>query len=90
MNLRSSLTAGFNLQTSASPGGGRRAPVSETPGAPVFYDATNIIVAITSFGLSPNCTGVDYAFRIDQADVLEWILEVAAANNETVTVVALP
>ena len=58
--------------------------------APVFYDATNIIVVITSFGLSPNCTGVDYAFRIDQADVLEWILEVATANNETVTVVALP
>lgn len=90
VNLRSSLTAGFNLQTSANPGGGRGGTCFGDSGGPIFYDASNIIVAVTSFGLSPNCTGVDYAFRIDQADVLAWILEVAAAEGETVTVVPLP
>jgi hypothetical protein len=38
----------------------------------------------------PYCTGVDFAFRIDQADVLAWILEVAAAEGETISVVPLP
>jgi hypothetical protein len=89
VNLRSSLTAGFNLQTSANPGGGRGGTCFGDSGGPVFYDATNIIVAVTSFGLSPTCTGVDYAFRIDQEDVLDWILDVADANNETVSVVTL-
>jgi Trypsin len=59
-------------------------------GGPIFYDDSNVIVAVTSFGLSPTCTGVDYAFRIDQEAVLAWILEVAAANGETITVVPLP
>jgi hypothetical protein len=90
VNLKSSLTAGFNLQTSANPGGGRGGTCFGDSGGPVFYGDSNVIVAITSFGLSPNCTGVDYAFRIDQADVLAWILEVAEDEGETITVVPLP
>jgi Trypsin len=90
VNLRSSLTAGFNLQTSANPGGGRGGTCFGDSGGPIFYGASNVIVAVTSFGITPWCTGVDFAFRIDQADVLEWILEVAAAEGETVTVVPLP
>jgi hypothetical protein len=90
VNLRSSLTAGFNLQTSANPGGGRGGTCFGDSGGPIFYGGSNVIVAVTSFGLSPNCTGVDYAFRIDQHDVLAWILEVAAAEGETITIVPLP
>lgn len=44
-------------------------------GGPVFVKGTNVIVAITSFGLSPNCTGADGAYRVDQADDLEWLAE---------------
>jgi len=90
VNLRNALTAGFNLQTTANPGGGRGGTCFGDSGGPIFYGASNVIVAITSFGITPYCTGVDFAFRIDQADVLAWIPQVAAAEGETVTVVPLP
>jgi hypothetical protein len=90
VNLRNALTAGFNLQTTANPGGGRGGACFGDSGGPIFYDDSDVIVAITSFGITPYCTGVDFAFRIDQADVLAWILEVAAAEGETISVVPLP
>ena len=90
VNLRNALTAGFNLQTTANPGGGRGGACFGDSGGPIFYSDSNVIVAITSFGITPYCTGVDFAFRIDQADVLAWILEVAAAEGETISVVPLP
>jgi hypothetical protein len=89
VNLRSSLAAGFNLQLTANPGGGRGGTCFGDSGGPIFYGASNTIVALTSFGITPYCTGVDYAFRIDQADVLAWILGVAAEEGETITVVPL-
>jgi hypothetical protein len=42
-------------------------------GGPTFYDRTNVVVAVTSFGISPNCTGVDDEYRIDQADDLAFL-----------------
>lgn len=42
-------------------------------GGPVFDGRTNLIVAVTSFGISPNCTGFDGAYRIDQADDLAFL-----------------
>jgi hypothetical protein len=89
VNLRSSLAAGFNLQLTANPGGGRGGTCFGDSGGPIFYGTSNTIVALTSFGITPYCTGVDYAFRIDQADVLAWILGVAAEEGETITVVPL-
>jgi hypothetical protein len=89
VNLRSALTGGFNLQTSAAPGGGRGGTCFGDSGGPVFWDATNIIVAVTSFGLNANCRGVDFAFRIDQQVVIEWILDIARRYNQTVTIVPL-
>ena len=56
VNLRNSLTAGFNLQTSANPGGGRGGACFGDSGGPIFYDASNVIVAVTSFGITPWCT----------------------------------
>ena len=43
-------------------------------GGPTF-DNTNstLIVAVTSFGLSPNCTGIGGAYRLDQPDDLEFL-----------------
>jgi hypothetical protein len=45
-------------------------------GGPTF-DNTNslVVVAVTSFGYSPNCTGVGGAYRIDQADDLTFLAE---------------
>ena len=45
-------------------------------GGPTF-DTTDslLVVAVTSFGLSPNCTGIGGAYRIDQADDLAFLAE---------------
>lgn len=73
-NLRSLLTNGFNLQTNGN-GNGRGGTCSGDSGGPVFYGDfdSNLIVAVTSFGLSPYCRGVDFSYRTDTAAVLAWI-----------------
>jgi hypothetical protein len=42
-------------------------------GGPFLRGGTNLIVAINSYGVPPNCTGGDGAYRIDQADDVEWL-----------------
>ena len=42
-------------------------------GGPIFDEGTNLIVAVTSFGMSPNCTGIGGGYRVDQADDLTWL-----------------
>jgi hypothetical protein len=73
-NLRSHLTDGFNLQTNGN-GAGRGGTCSGDSGGPVFYGGfeSNVIVAVTSFGLNAYCRGVDFAYRTDQQAVLDWI-----------------
>jgi hypothetical protein len=83
VNLRSALTDGFNLQTSNNPGIGGGTCFGDS-GGPVFYggSTSNIIVGVTSFGLSANvCAGVDFAYRTDQEDVIAWILEHAPEDE---------
>ena len=41
--------------------------------APSGGSASNLIVAVTSFGLNVLCRGTDFAYRIDRAEVLTWI-----------------
>jgi Trypsin len=73
-NLRSALTDGFNLQTNGN-GKGRGGTCSGDSGGPVFYGGfeSNTIVAVTSFGLNSWCRGVDFAYRTDQQQVLDWM-----------------
>ena len=76
VNLNSALNAGFNLQTQGN-GSGRGGTCNGDSGGPVFlggYDS-DLIVAVTSFGLNALCRGTDFAYRIDQPDVLAWIYE---------------
>lgn len=74
VNLRSSYTDGYNLQTQGN-GDGRAGTCSGDSGGPVFLgdQDSNVIVAVTSFGLNSMCRGTDYAYRIDRPEVLEWI-----------------
>lgn len=74
INLHSSYTDGYNLQTQGN-GDGRAGTCSGDSGGPVFLgdQNSNLIVAVTSFGLNSLCRGTDYAYRVDRPEVLEWI-----------------
>jgi hypothetical protein len=80
VNLNQSAnTAGFNLQLSGNPGGGRGGLCFGDSGGPVFYGgfSSNVIVGVNSwlFGFNrQTCGGTAFAFRTDTAAVIEWIL----------------
>ena len=50
-------------------------------GGPFFLNNTNLQVAVNSFGVPPNCTGVDGAYRIDQPDDVAWLAQVLAGTD---------
>ena len=75
INLRSALNAGFNVQTQGN-GKGRGGTCNGDSGGPVFLGGfeSNLIIGVTSFGIGNLlCRGTDFAYRIDQPEVLEWI-----------------
>ena len=74
VNLNSAMTDGYNLQTQGN-GDGRGGTCSGDSGGPVFLGGpdSNLIVGVTSFGLNALCRGTDFAFRVDRAEVLDWI-----------------
>ncbi len=81
-NLRSANTDGYNLQTNGN-GAGRGGTCSGDSGGPVFYGGyeSNTIVAVTSFGLNSWCRGVDFAYRTDRQEVLDWIASVVGPEQ---------
>ena len=87
VNVRAGLNAGFNLQTSGN-GGGRAGTCSGDYGGPVFYPAdSNVIVAVTSFGLNAWCRGTDFAFRTDTEAVHLWLQSVLTDEEwESITI----
>ena len=50
-------------------------------GGPFFLNNTNIQVAVNSYGVPPNCTGGDGAYRIDQQDDIDWLAQVLAGTD---------
>lgn len=73
VSLRSHLTDGYNLQTSNNPGNDRGGNCSGDSGGPVLYGNSDTIVAVDSFTISPTCKGVDYNFRVDTQESLDFI-----------------
>ena len=87
VNINSGNNAGFNLQTNGN-GNGRGGTCSGDSGGPVFYPAdSDVIVAVTSFGLNSYCRGTDFAYRTDQADVIAWILDNAGEFASDIEIV---
>jgi hypothetical protein len=86
VNLNTSRnTAGFNLQLSSNPGGGRGGTCFGDSGGPTFYgeSSSNVIVGVNSwlFGFNrQTCGGTGFAFRTDTEAVIDWILGIVAAN----------
>ncbi len=72
---KSSLTDGYNFKFTNSPGkgtGGSGTCFGDS-GGPAFWDETNIVAAVTSFGITPHCTGVDFSYRADIAETLDFV-----------------
>ena len=75
VNLRNALTDGFNIQTTNSPGKGTGSGgtcFGDSGGA--IFNQDGEIVAVNSFVLNANCAGSSFGYRVDTADVQEWIL----------------
>jgi hypothetical protein len=74
VNLNSAQNGGYNIQTQGN-GSDRGGTCSGDSGGPVYLgeSASNKIVAVTSFGLNALCRGTDFGYRIDRAEVLDWI-----------------
>jgi secreted trypsin-like serine protease len=74
VNLNSKQNDGYNLQTQGN-GDDRGGTCSGDSGGPVFLGDpdSNLIVAVTSFGLNSLCRGTDFGYRVDRQEVLDWI-----------------
>ena len=74
VNLNSANNDGYNLQTQGN-GDARGGTCSGDSGGPVFLGGSdsNLIVGVTSFGFNALCRGTDFAYRVDRAEVLDWI-----------------
>jgi hypothetical protein len=87
VSTQNANTAGFNIQLSTNPGAGRGGICFGDSGGPILYDDADVILGVNSFVLNGQCAGVSFAYRVDQEDVVNWILENAVGD---VNVVAVP
>jgi hypothetical protein len=64
----------LNVQLSSAPGRGGGGTCFGDSGGPTLLYGTDTIVAVTSFGMSANvCGGTEFNFRVDTAEVQEWM-----------------
>lgn len=90
-NLVSHNAGGFNVQIANNPGGGRGGTCFGDSGGPTLLGDTDVIVAVTSFGLGAGdvCGGTGFAYRTDQQDVIDWILEHAGDEADEISIVTI-
>jgi len=86
INSHNANTGGFNIQLSTNPGAGRGGSCFGDSGGPILYDGSNVVLGVNSFVINGQCAGVGFAYRIDQPDVLAWIV---ANAKGTVTVTSV-
>ncbi len=68
VNVNSANTGGWNVQFGNNPGDGNSiggGTCSGDSGGPAFFGDSNVVVAVTSFGMNNNCKGADFSYRVD-------------------------
>jgi hypothetical protein len=78
ISTRNPNTAGYNLQLSSNPGGGRVGTCFGDSGGPVFADDTDTVLAVNSWVKNWSCGGQGFSYRVDTAAVQEWMESILA------------
>ena len=80
VSINAASLDGWNVKLSSSggKGNGSGGQCFGDSGGPVFVGDTTEIAAITSFGVSPFCTGVAYSYRVDTAAAQAWLAQFLA------------
>ena len=72
MNWEAPVTT-YNLKTTANASQGKGGTCNGDSGGPIFFAGTRTIAAVTSFGMNAQCKGLDFSYRLDRQEVLDWI-----------------
>jgi Trypsin len=73
VNLNGVLGAGMGTSAKFSSNANTGGTCFGDSGGPIFISGTTTLVAVVSFGTSSTCSGTSGAYRIDQADDLEFL-----------------
>jgi len=76
VELKSNSAGGHSAKFTNNPGvgNGSGGTCFGDSGGPVFYQNTNMVTAVVSWGITP-CIGVDYQFRVDTSIALDFIYQ---------------
>jgi V8-like Glu-specific endopeptidase len=78
ISTRNPDSAGYNLQVSSNPGGGRVGTCFGDSGGPVFAGDTTTILAVNSWVKNWSCGGQGFSYRVDTTAVQEWMESILA------------
>ena len=71
MQINTGFTGSFSmlLSNNASTGG----TCFGDSGGPNYLGSSNVVAAVTSFGINNNCAGTGGVFRLDKSDVIDFV-----------------
>ncbi len=76
INALNTNTAGYNLQLASNFGGGRVGTCFGDSGGPIFAGDSSTVIAVNSWVKNYSCGGQGFPYRVDTADVQEWMEDV--------------